>query len=282
MIYGLGAALGWGLSDITVAIVSRRIGSFLAVVIGQSAGLVLFGILLVVAHPPLPNPGTARLAILLALGVTGALSYMAFYRGLQLGPVALVTPIVAGYSGIVIGLSLLILHETVAALALAGAGVILTGVLLTSTDVRALRARTRVARGGPFFALVAMAGFGVGAFIIGRISQDLGWFETVLIGRLGSAVTLGVIVAYRRQALSVPRRSLWPALAAGVLDILGFAAFARGSELGFEAITAAASAVYPLIPVVAGVVYLHERPTAPKWAGVGLVITGLILLAVGR
>ena len=38
MIYGLGAALGWGLADFLVAIVARRIGSFATVVLAQFTG----------------------------------------------------------------------------------------------------------------------------------------------------------------------------------------------------------------------------------------------------
>ena len=35
-----------------------------------------------------------------------------------------------------------------------------------------------------------------------------------------------------------------------------------------------------MIPVVAGVLFFHERPTPAEWAGVGLVITGLVLLGL--
>jgi len=46
------------------------------------------------------------------------------------------------------------------------------------------------------------------------------------------------------------------------------------------AVVAAASAPYAVIPVVAGVLFLHERPTPVQWAGVGLVIVGLVLLGL--
>src|SRR3989442_7708482 len=98
MLYGLGAALGWGLSDITVAVVSRRIGSFFSVVIAQLAGLILFAVLLVVARPPMPVPGALRLTVLLAAGIFRALSYIAVYRRLELGALALVRPVLDRYA----------------------------------------------------------------------------------------------------------------------------------------------------------------------------------------
>jgi drug/metabolite transporter (DMT)-like permease len=284
MIFGLAAALGWGLADITVTVASRRIGSFFSVVLAQFAGTALFVVLLIAAHPPMPAPGAVRLIVLLIAGVSGALSYLAFYRGLQLGPIALVTPIVAGYSAIVIGLSLAVLHESVAALALTGASVTLAGVVLASTDVQAIRLRIRSERGGAFYAVLAMFGFGIGAFVIGSYARDLGWFEAVFISHIGSTIALLALLAGRRDwsGLRVGTRFLGAVAVAGVVDILAFASFARGSELGHEAITAAASAVYPLIPVLTGVFFLRERPAPVKWIGVALVIAGLLLLAVGR
>lgn len=287
MIYGLGAALGWGLADFMVALVSRRIGSFTTVLVAQAAGLVFFAILWAtgLAHLPAWHPG---LLVLPPIGITGALAYMAFYRGLELGPLALVTPIVSGYAAIVIALSLLVVREHVAAVALAGAGVVIVGVSLAATDVRALRSGAVRGRSGVAFAAIAMTLFGVGAFLIGRLAKDDGWFASIFLSRIGSAITLAVVVAGRRseptlerlRALRVPLIA-WIALI-GVLDIGGFAMFARGSELGFIAITAAASVIYPLIPVLFGVVHFRERLAANQWAGVAVVVGGLALLAVGR
>ena len=43
---------------------------------------------------------------------------------------------------------------------------------------------------------------------------------------------------------------------------------------------ATAAAPYSVVPIVFGVVLLHERPRWVQWAGIGLVIGGLILLGV--
>ena len=97
MIYGLGAALGWGIADFTAALVSRRIGSAATVVVSQFAGFLMLTALLIAAKPPMPDTTHVALGLLL-IGVLGALTYRLFYRALQLGPVALVSPIVAGYA----------------------------------------------------------------------------------------------------------------------------------------------------------------------------------------
>ena len=283
MIFGLGAAFSWGSADFGVALVSRRIGSFTTLVLAQLAGIVLFTVLAATPAASLPrlHPG---LLVLPVIGISGALSYVAFYRALELGPIALVSPIAAGYAAIVIALSLIFLQEHVAALALLGAAVTIGGVVLASTDLRGLPAERRDARSGVFFAVLAMVGFGVGAFLIGVFARDTGWFGTIYLSRLGSATTLAVIVAAtgagRIRTAGV--RRIVPALAIGVLDIGGFALYARGAEVGRVSITAAASVIYPLIPILVGVAYLKERPAINQWVGVAAVGAGLVLLALGR
>ena len=43
---------------------------------------------------------------------------------------------------------------------------------------------------------------------------------------------------------------------------------------------ATAAAPYAVVPIVAGVFLLHERPRATQWAGIALVIAGLVLLGL--
>ena len=283
MLFGLGAALGWGFADFGVALVSRRIGSFTTLVLAQLGGLLLFTAMLALPGFSLP-PFHAALLLLPVIGVSGALSYVAFYRALQLGPIALVSPIAAGYAAIVIALSLVFLRESVPPLALAGAVVTIAGVALASTDWRRIRAEQPKERGGIFYAFLAMTGFGIGAFLIATFAKDTGWFGSTYLSRLGSAVTLAMILGFigTKELREAPVAAFAPAMIMGILDIFGFAAFARGSELGHVSITAAASVTYPLIPILGGVLYLRERPAPNQVAGVAVVACGLVLMALGR
>jgi drug/metabolite transporter (DMT)-like permease len=283
MFFGLGAAFAWGSADFGVALISRRIGSFTTLVLAQLAGIVFFSVLVATPAASLPDlhPG---LLLLPVIGISGALSYLAFYRALELGPIALVSPIAAGYAAIVIALSLAFLREHVAALALAGAAITIAGVVLASSDLQRIPSEGRRGRGGVFFAVLAMVGFGVGAFLIAVFARDNGWFGTIYLSRLGSAATLGTILAVRggRDLRAAGAKRVGPAFGIGILDIAGFALYARGSEVGRVSITAAASVIYPLIPILVGVLYLRERPAPNQWVGVAAVGGGLVLLALGR
>jgi drug/metabolite transporter (DMT)-like permease len=70
------------------------------------------------------------------------------------------------------------------------------------------------------------------------------------------------------------------AVLVGVMELVGTIAYARGAEVGLVSIVTAASATYPLIPVLGGVVLLHERPVPTQYLGIAMVIGGLLLLGV--
>jgi hypothetical protein len=63
----------------------------------------------------------------------------------------------------------------------------------------------------------------------------------------------------RRAAVSQRGRGVAWAAGTGLADAAGVAFFARGDQVGLVSITPAASSAYPIIPLVGGLVLLHER-----------------------
>ncbi len=282
MIFGLGAALGWGLADLGAAVVGRRIGSLATLVVAQLAGASAFGVLLLVARPGF-HASTGDVIVLLGNGMVAALAYLALYRALELGPVALVSPIVAAYAAITVPLAVLVLHESLSGLVLAGAVVTIVGVVLTSTDLRPLGRGAGGGRDGVLLALVSMALFGVTTFEIGRFAQEIGWLVTISISRLMTTAVLLGLALVRRPALRTSEAGLaGAAVIVGLVDVFGICSYALGSELGLVSIVAAASATFPLIPVLGAVVFFGERPAVHQALGVVLVVAGLLLLGAGR
>ncbi len=284
MFYGLGAALGWGLADIMAAISGRRIGSLRTVVIAQFASLGVLVAVVAVLRPPMAASGT-QIAILLVGGVLGAGAYLALYKGLALGPIALVSPIVAAYAAITILLAVVFLHERLGGLAFVGTLLTLGGVILTATDPRALRRERRPLKGGGIpWGIAAMLLFGVATFVLGRVSHDIGWAAPTMYSRIGDvAVIVIVAVLLRRRMRGRPLgwRDWGLAALVGLTDMLGVISYARGSELGFVSIVTAASVAFIVLPVVVGFVLFRERPAPSQIVGIGVVAAGLAVLALG-
>ncbi len=73
---------------------------------------------------------------------------------------------------------------------------------------------------------------------------------------------------------------IWAA-AAGLTDAVGLLAFSQGGAAGQVAVTAAVSSVYPVIPLVGGVLLFGEHLTRRQLTGVAGIIAGLVLIGVG-
>jgi drug/metabolite transporter (DMT)-like permease len=57
--------------------------------------------------------------------------------------------------------------------------------------------------------------------------------------------------------------------------------YGRGAEVGYISIVTAASAIYPVLPVLAGTVFLHEQPAPNQAVGVAVLIAGLLAVGLG-
>jgi uncharacterized membrane protein len=221
-------------------------------------------------------------------GVAAMAAYASHYHALQLGPVAVVSPIGAGYAVVGVLLAIVILGERPSPLALIGMLVAIVGTVLVSTDLPAFRARIHEPAPGLWWGVGSAVGFGVAGFILGWIVQETDdWVAALWASRFSMLVAFVPLVVARRRELDRFRRAVGIglgiafALLAGAADILGVATFSLGAERVDVSILLASSAIFPLIAVIASFVWLHERLVTNQYVGVGLVVTGLALLGLG-
>lgn len=294
MIYGLAAALGWGFSDFAAAVSGRRVGAFATVVVSHIASAILTTVLVLVVAPDLGGlrevgPWLGPIAILMTAG------YYAFYRGLELGPISVVSPVLASYAVGPVVLAIVLLGESLSLVVAGGIVLTIVGTALASTDLRTFRAGAERAPGLPW-AIAASALFGVGAYVFGWASRRAGWLPAIWFSRSLSAVLFLVwtvaAAARRRPAGDEGARDRRPpfrlstaavglAVAIGLVDTVAASAYGRGSEVGYISIVTAASAIYPVLPVLAGTVFLHERPAPNQAVGVAILIAGLMAVGLG-
>lgn len=287
MIYGLAAALGWGLSDLWAAVSSRRIGSGRTLVIAQIASGIGISAIVLVARPDMDRiPSVAPWLLANAFLMSAAFAIL--YRALQLGPIAVVTPILATYAVIPILLSVVLLGESLDALSVFGIVVTIAGAVLTSTNVRTLQKGGRTRFPGLPWAIVATLIAGVATYMLGWSAQEAGFLPSLWFSRIAMVVVVAGVALllriHRRARGDVPPRATAGevsfAAAIGLVEIAGGLAYARGAEVGLVSIVTAASATYPLIPVVGSVGLLKERPSPLQYVGLVLVVAGLVTLGL--
>jgi drug/metabolite transporter (DMT)-like permease len=64
--------------------------------------------------------------------------------------------------------------------------------------------------------------------------------------------------------------------------VLAFIAYTRATTAGSVAVTAAASACFPLIVIAGGIVVFHERLRGRQILGIGMTLAGLLVLGLSR
>jgi drug/metabolite transporter (DMT)-like permease len=281
VVLGASAALCWGVVDVAIALLARRapFASVTLVVQGASVAL-LVG--LAVALEDVPDLSAGEWVVVAALGPVGAATYLAFYRALQLGPIAIVSPIASANGAIVVVLAVVLLGDALTTTQALGAAVVVGCVVLAAIELGE-RVPARPADGdGIRLAVLATVLFGGYLFALAALAEPLGWLLPILLTRLAGLPLLAVIVARRRER---PWRLLGPgalalACAVGWLESAGFLLFNRGAEIGQAALTSAAAATYPLVPIACGLLLLHERLRPHQAAGVAGVLAGMALLAL--
>ena len=284
MIYGLLAALGWGTTDFLGAVSGRRIGSLPALAVSQVAGT-LVAVTLFLVHGAGFSPVHGLFVFVVANGLIAMTAYALHYRALELGPVAVVSPIGAGYAVVGFSLAVLLLDEDPGTAAIVGGLITIAGVVLVSTNVPLLRAGLHEKPPGLWWAVGSSIGFGVAGLLLGVIARDSGdWVVTLLSTRLALLLALAPLLYARRRRFhrlaDAGPTAYATAAVAGLFDLMGVAAYSAGATHGYLSVVLAASAIFPMIAVALSVAFLRERLVMNQYVGVLAVVGGLLLLAL--
>jgi drug/metabolite transporter (DMT)-like permease len=279
---GLAAALSWGLADYFAALASRRTGALRVVLGFHVTATVLLAVLVFASGGGVSDVSGGDLAWLAFVGALGWLSYLAFYRALAIGPISIVSPIVSAYAAVTVLCAVLIGGERLGGGQTAAIVVVLLGVVLASSDLTQIRALERVAVLGLVLALVTAVLIGTFVYGVAYFSEEYGWLVPIFLAR-GFSTLFIMATALHGGEWRFPDRSRDLLAMIGliaVVDTAGYVAFNFGVRHADTSIVATAAAPYAVVPIVAGVVLLHERPRATQWAGIALVIAGLVLLGL--
>jgi drug/metabolite transporter (DMT)-like permease len=279
---GLTAALAWGFADVLATVASRRIGAFRVVLGIHVVAMALLAVLLAATGEGAAGVSAGDLAWLVLVGLLGGVSYVAFYRALAIGPISIVSPIVSAYAAVTVLCAVVIGGERPAVGEIAAIVVVILGVLLASSDLAQMRALERIALVGLVLALVTAVVIGAFVYGVAYFSAEHGWLVPIFLARGFSTLFL-VAVSLRGGEWRFPDRS--PSVLAliasiALVDTAAYALFNVGVRHADTSVVATAAAPYAVVPIVAGVALLGERPRTTQWAGIALVIAGLVLLGL--
>jgi drug/metabolite transporter (DMT)-like permease len=265
---GLIAALCWGSTDVMASIAGRRLGSLHVVMVAQLASVAVAILLAINYGVGFPSdPFALFLAAL--FGAIAAGAYVSFFTALRIGPLSVVSPVVAAYGGLTVVISVLLRGETLTPLQAIGAALATLGVIMTGLVFDGGWRGTRLVGQGVLFSLLAMFLFTALTAGLATPIHIAGWLPVLLTSRVANAVTILVVLVI--VTLIRPCRS----------DMLiKGSAFAIGLEIAPTWIVGLASSFGPAVAVIVAVALWGERLRPSQWVGLAGIAAGLVAVAL--
>jgi drug/metabolite transporter (DMT)-like permease len=295
LLTGLGAALSWGTLDVFSALASRRVGSLRVTTGMQVVGAALIWVLALGRGVSFPSDPAVLLGGSL-VGLAGAGAYLAYFTGLRIGPIAVVSGMVAAYGGLTVVLAVLFRGESLTPLQALGATIATVGVILTGVAFGGGLHGIRFAGPGVVFAIVALVLFAVMTIGTDIVIERTGWIEILLVSRSANAiisvvVLIAAMTAMRRLAAPLlqgeeadggrfDKRVVAAVGLAGLLDVLGLMSFAYGLEVAETWLVGLASSFGPAVTIVVAVAFLGERLKPIQWVGLAGVLVGMVAIGL--
>ncbi len=276
LLYGLIAALTWGLHDFCVRHLSQKltVATLLMAVLGMGSMILLVVITLTGGWLQI-DARTALIA--LASGVCYAVGSYGLFSAFAIGPVRLVAPIGGAYPVLSVALAAMMGQPIRWDQWLATCAVVV-GIAIVALQ-QEHEAATQDRGKAMLWAVIGATGFAL-TFALGQTAaQGGGEMVITLLARLMAVLIIATWVLGARMPLA-PLRAHLPLLALmGLLDVtaLGFVIAAGG--LADPAFASVASSVFGLITILLAWRFLREPMRMVQWGGVALVFAGIAWLA---
>lgn len=288
VVLALVSALCYGVSDFGGGLAARRAPATTVVLISNGLSLVLA--VAVVALVPGSVFSAADVAWGAAAGLVGVVGVVLLYRGLAIGPMAVIAPLTAVLAAIVPVAVGTIRGERPGVVALCGVAVALPAMALISRQASQAGASSaslalggaRVGRLAIVSALCAGLSFGGFFVLLGQTGPDGGAWPLVSqrAVSVGVLLLLSAATAARRGPPALSRPTVLLALSAGFTDFVANLAYVLATHHGLLALVAVISSLYPAGTVLLARAVLAERLALHQAVGLGLAAVAVALIAI--
>jgi uncharacterized membrane protein len=280
ILFGIIAMLGWGVADFFVAKAVRKTNVLKAFVWNQIVGLTLI-FLVFLFYFKFPVISFSTVIIILIAGFLGVISNFAFYKGLQVGNVSIISPISASAAAITVILSLIFLNEALSTLQVIGVILAILGAALTSFKFHDLiRLRLKNIATGVEYAIVAMLGWGVLFVLVDVLVSKLGWFLPILFIKTIIVFMLLTYSTTTKKNISFPKNAALFVILIGVLESAAFLAMGAGVSSEYTAIVAPVAFAFPAVTIILARIFFKEILEINQKIGIVSVLAGLVLLSI--
>ena len=279
IIFGIIAMIGWGLADFFAAIAVRKAGTFTVYFWSAMISAVFF--LSLAPFFGIPVISWTAVALLLFASLLTVISWLAFYKGFQVGKVSVVSPIALSWPAITVILSITLLKESLTLIQASGVALTIAGGIMVSfklSDIKKLKILSPSS--GVKYALIAAVGWGIHFIPVDILVEQYGWFLPLF---LIHAISAGYLLAY---STATKRKTPFPVglgklllLIAG-LEVFAYLSYGIGITSEHTAVVAPVIAAAPAVTVLLARKYFKESVELNQKAGIISILIGLILLSM--
>jgi drug/metabolite transporter (DMT)-like permease len=270
----LGSSLVYGVSDFLGGLKSRSLPLLSVLLVSQGSALMLLaGVVVVSGDAPPPGEFLAYAAL---AGLAEAVGVAAFYRGLAVGVMSIVSPI-AATAPVVPVVAAIALGELPGTLQSIGLTLAVAGIAIISLESHQ-EASSRDLAPSILFGILTALGFG--GFLVAMDAASEGsvvW--ALLIARLTAVVAFSSVFLATRAQLGVRPREVPVLILIGALIIAADSLYATASTRGLLSVVAVLSSLYPVVTIVLARYYLQERLRRPQQIGATASIAGAVLIS---
>jgi drug/metabolite transporter (DMT)-like permease len=278
ILFGLGAALGWGAGDFTGGLASRKTGAHRAVFSSEIVGLVLLFAAQAIMREKLPTLQSWFFAMF--AGAIGTLGLMLLYHSMTLGLMSISAPVsglLAAMLPVIIGMAREGLPEapTVAGFVFALAAVWL--ISQSENGVKDILSHLSDLK------LPILAGFTFGLYFVlmHEATSDGGRVWPMIASRTGGTIMIASYMFFSHTSLKVSDKSAWLTLVLnGIFDVGGNVFFVLAGQAGRLDVASVLSSLFSGVTVLLAWIFLKERLTRGQWVGVVLALIAIVLMTV--
>ena len=287
VVMGLLASASWAAANVFVQRSGRLLGSVRALVWTQLLGIVaMLPVMLLAERRPSLPVGGAGWAWLVVAAAAALLAYTSMFHSMERGRLSIVVPVMSSWSVVAAALSIGVLGETLRRKHLAGAGLVVAGVLIVSRfSVRdagggATSANRATERRALLAAAGAALGFGVLIPSIDRLAPFAGRLGAIpLVYALDLLLGLPLLFVRRFDVRPPSLRALPVVGAAAIFETAGFVWISLGVAGAPVSIVSPLASLASAFTVLYAWVVLGERPPRPVLLGAALACAGVITLS---
>ncbi|MGD8166882.1 EamA family transporter [Herbiconiux sp. P16] len=296
VLLSVASSLFYGTSDFLGGVAARRLAVLPATLVNYLFGTAVIGIALVFGGWSWSAEATISGA---AAAVFAAVGFITFYAAMAIGPMSLLSPVVALIQALVPVTAALVTGQGLSALGWGAVALAVVATILISQQH--VDAAVRVTLPGAVLAVAAGVLLGASVVALDASPADSGLLPAFLEmagGVVVLAALIGVLRLVRREipwlaaqpeaepvaGVSQPRptrRAAWlAAVAAGVLLGAANAFLMSALHLGNLAVVSVLSSLYPLATVLLAAILLRERVSRIQILGIALAIVAAVLLSI--